>query len=157
MRAARAWGEPVFAGGYFFSVLVSGMVRGRPEWSISGGTDGRSHKVVYFGKWGMVRVGRSASRIIGDQSSTDTGGGDGRSRRGWVAWQSPVGHGSEHGWTPSVHAFPPLGSQPTEVRGQDNQQLPVRTKVVLGSSKPMVSGSPIGTRKNGRRMRPAGR
>ena len=29
--------------------------------------------------------------------------------------------------------FPPVGSHPTEVRGQDNRQLPVRAKVVLGN------------------------
>ena len=39
IRTPRAWGEPVFAGGHFFFVFVSGMVGGCPGWPISGGTD----------------------------------------------------------------------------------------------------------------------
>ena len=44
-----------------------------------------------------------------------------------------------------MHAFPPLGSHPTEVRGQDNRQQSVRTKSgKLGSRNPIVPDSPIG-------------
>ena len=32
-------GEPMFAGGHFFSVLTTGVVSGRPEWPISSDTD----------------------------------------------------------------------------------------------------------------------
>ena len=74
MRTPGAWSEPVFAGAHLFSVLVAGMVDGCPEWPVSGGMDWWNWKVVYSGKRGMVRVGGSASRIIGDQSSTDPGG-----------------------------------------------------------------------------------
>ena len=152
--------------GHFFSVLVAGLVGGYPRWPISGDTDRWSWNVVYSGKRGMVRAGGSASRIIGDQGTTDPGG----SRRGQPAWQLPVGRGLGHSWASSTHAFPPLGSHPTEVRGQDNRQWPVRAKSVLGSRSPIVPDSPIGmirgslsvvppvpgARKHRRGMRPAG-
>ena len=93
---------------------------------------------------GMVRAGGSASRIIGDQGTTDTGGGDGGSRKGQPAWRLPVGRGLGHSWASSNHAFPPLGSHPTEVCGQDNRQLPVRVKVVLESRSLIVPDSAIG-------------
>ena len=92
----------------------------------------------------MVRAGGSASRIIGDQGMTDPGGGDGGSRKGRPAWQLPVGRGLGHSWASSMHAFPPLGGHPTEVRGHDNRQLSVRTKSVLGGRNPIVPESPIG-------------
>ena len=50
MRTPGTWGEPVFAGGHFFSVLVAGMVDGCPGWPISGGTDWWNWKVVCPGK-----------------------------------------------------------------------------------------------------------
>ena len=92
----------------------------------------------------MYRAGGSASRIIGDQGTTDPGGGDGGSRRVQPAWQLPVGRGLGPSWASSTHAFPPLGSHPTEVHGQDNRQLPFRAKSVLGSRSPIVLDSPIG-------------
>ena len=120
--------------------------------------------VVYSGKRGIVRAGGSASRIIGDKGMTDPDGGDGGSRSDQLAWQLPVGLGPS--WASSTHAFTPLGSHPTEVRGQDNRQLPVPPKSVLGSRSPIVLDSPIGmgrgsssvvppvsgTRKHGRGM-----
>ena len=118
----------------------------------------------------MVRAGGSASRIIGDQGITDSGGGDGGSRRGQPAWQLPVRRGLRPSWASSTHAFPPLGSHPTEVCGQDNRQLPVQAKVVLGNRNPncaglsnrdgqglIIGGPPVsGARKHGRGMRLAG-
>ena len=144
VRTPGTWGEPMFTGGHFFSVLVAGLVGGCSGWPISSDTDRRNWNVVYSGKRGMVRVGGSASRIIGDRSKTDPGGGDGGSKRGWPAWQLPAGRGLRPSWTSSTLAFPPLGSHPTENRGQDNRQLPVRTKVVLGNRNPIVPDSPIG-------------
>ena len=82
----------------------------------------------------MVRVGGSASRIIGDQGMTDPGGGKYGSRRGQLAWQLPVGRGPGPSWASSTHAFQPLGSHPTEIHGQDNRKLPVLAKSVLGRS-----------------------
>ena len=86
MRTSGIWDEPVFAGGHFFSILVDGMVGGCPGWPISGGMDWWNWKVVFSGKRGMVRAVGSASRTIGDQGTTDPGGGDGGSRRGQPAW-----------------------------------------------------------------------
>ena len=40
VRTAGTWGEPVFAGGHFFSVLVADLVGECPEWPVSGDTDG---------------------------------------------------------------------------------------------------------------------
>ena len=126
-----------------FSVLVAGLVGGCPRWPISSDTNRRNWNVVYSGKRGMVRAGGSASRIIGDGSTTDPGGGDGGSKRGRPAWQLPAGHGLRPSRTLSMHAFPPLGSHPTDIRGQDNRQLPVWAKVVLGNRNPIVPDPPI--------------
>ena len=118
----------------------------------------------------MVRAGGSASRTIGTKVRLTPAGGDGGSRRGQPAWQLPMGRGLGPSWASSTHTFPPLGSHPTEACGQDNRQLPVRAKSVLGSRSPTVPDSPIGldrgsssvvppvfgARKYGRGMRPAG-
>ena len=93
VRTPGTWGEPVFTSRHFFSVLVAGMVGECPGWPILGDTDRWNWNVVYSGKRGMVRVVGSASRIIGDQGTTDPGGGDGGSRRGQPAWKLPVGRG----------------------------------------------------------------
>ena len=108
------WGEPMFAGGHFFPISTTRMVSGSPEWPISGDTDRWNWQVVCPGKRGMVRAGGSASRIIGDQGTTDPGGGVGGSRRGQPAWQLPVGHGLGIGWASNTQAFLPLGSHSTE-------------------------------------------
>ena len=92
----------------------------------------------------MVRAGGSASRTIGDPSTTDSGGGDGGSRRGRPAWQLPVGCGTGHGWASDTQAFSSLGSHPSEARRHDNRQLPIRTKPVLGSWNPIGPDYPIG-------------
>ena len=52
---------------------------------------------------GMVRAGGSASRIIGDQGTTDPGGGDGGSRSG-RHWQLLVGRGLGPSWASSSWA-----------------------------------------------------
>ena len=80
-----------------------------------------------------------------------------------------MGRGPGSSLASSTHAFPPLGSHPAEVHGQDNRKLPVLAKSVLGRSL-IVPDSPIGmclgsssvvppvpgARTNGRGMRPAG-
>ena len=50
VRTPGTWGEPVFAGGHFFSVLVAGLVGRCPGWPISGDTDRWNWNVVYSGK-----------------------------------------------------------------------------------------------------------
>ena len=136
------WGALMFTGGHFFPISTTGCEC--PEWPISANMDRWNWHVVCSGKRGMVRAGGSASRIIGDQGTTDPGGGVGGSRRGQSAWQLPVGRGLGPYWASNKQAFPPLGSHPTEARGQDNRKLPGLTKVVLGSGKPIVPISPIG-------------
>ena len=98
-----------------------------------------SKSVVPFGKRGMVRAGGSASRIIADKGTTDSGGEERVSGRGQPAWQLPVGH--EHG--PSW-AFPRLWSHPAEIHGQDNRKSSVLAGSVLGRRNPIVPDSPIG-------------
>ena len=48
------------------------------------------------------------------------------------ASQLPVGSGPGPGWASSMQTFPPLGSQPAEIHGQDSRKLPVLAKSVLG-------------------------
>ena len=86
----------------------------------------------------MVRAGGSASRIIGDQGSTDAGGGVGSSRRRPPAWQLPVGRGLGPKWTPNNQVFPPLGGQSTTDRRPNEQKLLDRTEEVLGSGNRLV-------------------
>ena len=158
------WGEQMFPG-HLFSVLATGVVGGCPRWPVSGGIAWGSSSMFSFGKRGMVRVEGSASRTIGDQGTTDPGGGERVSGRGW-----PVRH--EHGpsWASNMQAFPPLGSHPTEIHEQDNRELSVLARSVLGRRNPIVpdsligmgGGSPSevppvsGARRSGRGMRPAG-
>ena len=114
------WGEQMLPGGHFFSVLATGVVGGGPRWPISVGMAWGSSSRVSSGKRGMVRVGGSASRIIGDQGTTDPGGGERVSGRSRPAWQLPVGHENGPSWASSTQAFPSLGSHPTEIHGQVN-------------------------------------
>ena len=112
----------------------------------------------------------SASRIIGDQGSTDAGGGVGSSRRRPPSWQLPVGRGLGSHWAPNTQAFPSLGRQSKTDRGQNDRELLDRTEGVLGSGNQLVPISPVEmdgsswsvvplasrARKNRRGMRPAG-
>ena len=63
-------------------------------------------RIRFRRKRGMVRAGGSASRTIGDQGSTDLGGGVGRRP---APWQPPVGRGRGSHWAPDTQAFLPLG------------------------------------------------
>ena len=85
------------------------------------------------GKREMVRAGGSASRIIGDQSLTDPGGGLGRSKRRPLLWQPPVGRGLGSHWASNTQDFPALGSQPKTVRGGGDKDLLGRTDEVVAS------------------------
>ena len=74
----------------------------------------------------MVRAGGSASRIIGDQGMTDPVGGEHGAGRGRPTWQLLVEHKNGLSWTSSTQIFPPLGSHPTEIHGQDKREIIVR-------------------------------
>ena len=67
----------------------------------------------------MVREGGSASRTIGDQGTTDPGGGVVCSRRRQPAWQLPVGRRLGPHWTSNAQAFPPLGSNSMKDHGRN--------------------------------------
>ena len=67
------WGEQMFPGVHFFSVLATVVVGGGPRWPISGGMAWGSSNIVSSGKRGVVRVGGLASRIIGDQGEHVSG------------------------------------------------------------------------------------
>ena len=92
----------------------------------------------------MVRAGGSDSRTIGDQGTTDPGGGVVGSRRRQPAWQLLVGRGLEPHWTSNTQAFPPLGSHSTKDRGRNERKLLDRTEGVLGGGNPMLPVSPVG-------------
>ena len=121
-----------------------GVVGGGTRWLISGGMAWGSSSTVSSGKRGMVRAGGSASRTIGDQGTTDPGGGERVSGRNRPAWQLPVGHEKGPSWASSMQAFPPLGNHPTEIHEQDNRELSVLARSVLESRIPIVPDSPIG-------------
>ena len=86
------------------------------------------------------------------------------------AWKLPVGHENGPSWVSNTQAFPPLGSHPTEIHEQDNRELSVLARSVLGRRNPIVPDTPIGmgggsplvvspvsgARRSGRGMRPAG-
>ena len=71
---------------------------------------------VSSGKRGMVRVGGSASWIIGDQGTTDPGVGERGAGRGWPSWQLPLPRAPHRGeilphqltGTPPRRSSPPL-------------------------------------------------
>ena len=124
----------------------------------------------------MVLTGGSASRIIGDQGTTDPGGGERATpvTRSQPIWGSPVGHVHGSGWSSSMQAFPPFGSHPpvfpSGIYKQDNRRMPALAQPVLGQRDRVVPDSPIGmggsspslvppvsgARRPRRGMRPAG-
>ena len=55
-----------------------------------------------------------------------------------------MGSGPRPACALSTQAFPPLGSQPAEIHGQDNRKLSVLAKSLLGGRGPIVPDSPIG-------------
>ena len=85
------WGEPMLTDGHFFSLSVGWLVGRCQKWPLSGDTDECGWTELYSGKRGMVRVGGSASQIIGDRGATDPGGGKRVLGGRQPAWQQPVG------------------------------------------------------------------
>ena len=72
----------------------------------------------------MVRAGGPTSRIIGDRSATDPGGG-GRVLGGCQpAWQQPVGCVRGSHWIPNVKGFPALGSHSNTNDGRHERPFP---------------------------------
>ena len=88
--------------------MISAMVGiGSVAWWVSG--------MFPVGKRGMIRAGGSASRISNNHNSTDPGGGDivSPTTKNKLARVSPVANSRRPGWSPSVQAYPPFGSQRT--------------------------------------------
>ena len=82
------------------------------------------------GNEGWSGLGGSASRVIGDQGTTDPGGGVGGSRTRQPAWQLPEGRWLGPPWASNTQAFPPLGSHSTKDSGQNERKLLDRNKGV---------------------------
>ena len=59
------------------------------------------------------RGGGSASRISGDQSSTDPGGGSLPNKQGGLPWQIQRDDGGSSQWKVDSQEFPSLGTQKT--------------------------------------------
>ena len=111
--SSRAWGEPMLPGGHFVSVSAAGMVGCCPGWPASG-------SMAWFqsGNEGWSgREGQPPGPVVTVGLLTGVGGGECGERaapvtRNQLVWVSPVGHAHDCGWSPSVQAFPPLGSLP---------------------------------------------
>ena len=110
MWTPGTWGEQMFTDGRFFSHSATRLVGRCEEWPISCVTDARGWTELYSGKRGMVRAGGSASRIIGDRSATEPGGG-----RRVPGWQKQVGRVRGSHWTPNTQGFRPLGATPQRI------------------------------------------
>ena len=82
---------------------------------------GKTKRRRIFGKRRMVRAGGSASRAIGDQSSTDPGGGFRRTNQRTPQWQMPAGRNKGRHWAADTQEFPVLGTPPNKVR--DTKEL----------------------------------
>ena len=119
------WGEPTLMDGHFFSLFVGWLVSRCQKWPLSGDTDERGWTELYSGKWGMVRAGESASRIIGDRGVTDPGRGKRALGGRQPAWKQPVGGTRRSPWTP----FRPWGA--TLLRMLDG--VNVRCRITMGT------------------------
>ena len=100
--------------------------------------DGRNYTP---GKSGMVRAGGSASRIIGDRSATDPGGGRRVLGGCQPAWQQLVGCVRESRWTPNAHGFPALGSHSPASDGRREHPVPDDSGDVLAEDTSKVPTS----------------
>ena len=64
----------------------------------------------------MVRAGGSASRTIGDQSSTDPGGGFRLTKQRNPQWRMPAGRNKGRHWAADSQEFPALVRPPSTVK-----------------------------------------
>ena len=89
----------MLANEYSFSLPTIGLVSKYEQWTIPGYTNRKDNVDGFSGKRGMVRAGGSASRTIGDQSSTDPGGGfRRRTKQRTPQWQMPAGRNKGRHW-----------------------------------------------------------
>ena len=115
---------------------------------------GKTTSTVFFGKRGMVRAGGSASRTIGDQSSTDPGGGFRRTKQWITQWQMPAGRNRGRHWAANSQEFPALGTSPNTIRNTEESSCSAGPSTAEMDRLPTASPAPV-FRKSGRGMWPA--
>ena len=106
------------------------------------------------GKRGMVRAGGSASRTIGDQSSTDPGGGFRRTKQRIPQWQMLAGRNKSRQWAADSQEFKALGTPPNRVQNTEESNCSAGPSTAEMDRLPTASPAPI-FRKSERGMRPA--
>ena len=97
----------------------------------------------------MVRAGGSASRTIGDQSSTDPGGGFRRTKQ-----RMPAGCNKGRHWAADSQEFPALGTPPNKVRNTEESNCSAGPSTAEMDRLPTASPAPV-FQKSGRGMWPA--
>ena len=108
------WNQPMLANECSLSLPTIGLVSKYEQWTIPGYTN-RKNIDGFSGKRGMVRAGGSASRTIGDQSSTDPGGGFRRTKQRNPQWRMPAGRNKGRHWAADSQELPGLGTPPSTV------------------------------------------
>ena len=102
----------------------------------------------------MVRAGGSASRTIGDQSSTDPGGGFRRTKQWNPQWRMPAGCNKDRHWAADSKEFPVLGMLPSTVRNTKESNCSAGPSTAEMDRLPTASPTPV-FRKSDKGMRPA--
>ena len=105
----------------------------------------------------MVRAGGSASRTIGDQGSTDPGGGFRRTNQRTPPpppRQMPAGRNKGRHWAADTQEFPVLGTPPNKVRKTTESDCLAGPSTADMDRLPTASPTPA-FRKSGGEMRPA--
>ena len=141
----------MLANEYGLSLPTIGLVSKYEQWTIPGYTNRKDNIDGFSGKRGMVRAGGSASRTIGDQSSTDPGGGF---RQRIPQWQMPAGRNKGRHWAADSQEFPALGMPPNKVRNTKESNCSAGPSTAEMDRLPTASPTPV-FRKSGRGMRPA--
>ena len=144
----------MLANEYDVSLPTIGLVSKYEQWTIPGYTNRKNNIDGFFGKRGMVRAGGSASRTIGDQSSTDPGGGFRRTKQRIPQWQMPAGRNKGRHWAADSQEFPALGTSPNTVRNTQESNCSAGQSTAEMDRLPTASPAPV-FRKSGRGMRPA--
>ena len=144
----------MLANEYGFSLPTIGLVSKYEQWTIPGYTIRKNNIDGFFGKRGMVRAGGSASRTIGDQCSTDPGGGFRRTKQRIPQWQMPAGRNKGRHWAADSQEFPALGTSPNTIRNTEESSCSAGPSTAEMDR--LLTASPaLVFRKSGRGMRPA--
>ena len=144
----------MLANEYGLSLPTIVLVSKYEQWTIPGYTNRKDNVDGCSGKRGMVRAGGSASRTIGDHSSTDPGGGFRRTKQRTPQWQMPAGRNKGRHWAADSQEFPVLGTPPNKVRNTKESDCSADPSTADMDRLPTASPTPA-FRKSGREMRPA--